>query len=71
MSKTTKIFEIQLDTKRPLSNEKIGLFDGDTFLYCLGGSTATGASISIPNRYGCVKLKKIFADYWFAVGDLS
>lgn len=43
----------------------------DTYLYCLGGSTATGASISIPNRYGCVKLKKIFADYWFAVGDYT
>lgn len=43
----------------------------DTYLYCLGGSTATGASISIPNRYGCVKLKKIFADYWFADGDCT
>ena len=30
MSKTTKIFEIQLDTKRPLSNEKIELVAGDT-----------------------------------------
>lgn len=71
MSKTTKIFEIQLYTKRPLYNEKIELVAGDIFLYCLGGSTSAGASIAIPTRYGLVKLKKIFNDYWIATGDCA
>ena len=43
----------------------------DTYLYCLGGSTSTGASIAIPTRYGLVRLKKIFNDYWIATGDYA
>ena len=44
---------------------------GIPYLYCLGGSTSAGAKISIPTRYGFVKLKKIFNDYWVATGDYA
>ena len=44
----------------------------DTYLYHIGKSqTDIGGSITIPNRYGVVALKKIFADYWIATGDIG
>lgn len=43
----------------------------DTYLYAAGGSTAAGASVSIARRHGVVALKKLFADYWLAAGDIG
>lgn len=43
----------------------------DTYLYCIDGIVNSGASIAIPDRYGCVKLKKIFNDSWIATGDYA
>ena len=43
----------------------------DTYLYAAGGSTTAGASVSIARRYGVVALKKLFADYWIATGDIG
>lgn len=43
----------------------------DTYLYCIDGIINTGASITIPDRYGLVRLKKIFNDYWIATGDYA
>ena len=41
-------------------------------LYHIGkGQDDLGGSITIPNRYGVVALKKIFADYWIATGDIG
>lgn len=43
----------------------------DTYLYAAGGSTTAGASVSIARRHGVVALKKLFADYWLAAGDIG
>ena len=43
----------------------------DTYLYAAGGSTTAGASVSIARRHGVVALKKLFADYWLATGDIE
>lgn len=43
----------------------------DTYLYSAGGSMQAGASVSIARRHGVVALKKLFADYWLAAGDVA
>lgn len=44
----------------------------DTYLYHIGKSSSDiGGSITIPNQYGVVALKKVLANTWIATGDIG
>jgi hypothetical protein len=40
-------------------------------LYSIGGGTLPAQSVTIGNRWGIVSLKKVFAEYWIASGNVG